>query len=95
MNSGKLVILEIGCGVDVPAVRQESEEVLSDCAEKIQSQNVGNGSVCLIRINPKDAKIEMSDGDSLEVIPIASTAAIALDKIDCWLKVLADCQDAK
>ena len=56
MNSGELVILERGCGVNVPAVRKELEEVLLDCTKKIQLQNVGNESVCLIRINPKDCK---------------------------------------
>eukprot|EP01082_Thalassiosira_pseudonana_P004771 g4287.t1 g4287 contig15:720441-725473(+) len=33
-----LVILELGCGVNVPAVRHESEEVLMDCAKVLYSQ---------------------------------------------------------
>jgi len=93
-QSRKLVILEMGCGIKVPAVRQESEEVLSDCANKIKSKPTSGGSVCLIRINPKDAKIEMSDGDLFETIPIASTAETALCKIDCWLRDFACCQDS-
>ncbi|KAL7535486.1 hypothetical protein ACHAXR_006518 [Thalassiosira sp. AJA248-18] len=92
MNGGSLVILEIGCGLNVPAVRQESEEVLLDCTEKMRSQSHGShGSACLIRINPKDADIEM---DSVETIPISLTAVIALHKIDCWLKSFAASQDA-
>jgi len=91
-NSRKLVILEMGCGINVPAVRQESEEVLSDCTKKLTSHvNGSEGSVCLIRINPKNAEIEMNDGDSFEAIPIASTAAIALQKIDILLKAFAEC----
>lgn len=85
-HGANFVILEMGCGVNVPAVRQESEEVLIDCAKKIVTH--GNaGSVCLIRINPKDATIEL-DGGLYDLIPIASTAAAALRKIDCWLEAL-------
>ena len=88
-NNERLVIMEIGCGTNVPAVRRESEEVLVDCAKKIKSQG-SHGSVCLIRINPKDAKIEVDDGSSLSfrTISIPSTAEKTLRKIDCWLKVL-------
>jgi hypothetical protein len=79
----------MGCGINVPAVRQESEEVLFDCAKKIASSGSNAGSVCLIRINPKDAAIEMN-GESYDAIPIASTAAATLLKIDCWLNVLTN-----
>ena len=87
---GKLVILEMGCGTKVPAVRQESEEVLVDCAKKIQSQEGSEGSVCLIRINPKDAEIKLDGGEPIDKISISSTAANALQKIDYWLKAFAE-----
>jgi len=88
-NNGKFVILEVGCGVTVPAVRQESEEVLVDCSKKLKSQSSkGTGSVSLIRINPKDAKVEIDEVHQFENISISSTAALALCKIDCWLKAL-------
>lgn len=92
-HGANLVILEMGCGVNVPAVRQESEEVLFDCAKKVaicESNAATAGSVCLIRINPKDSAIE-TDGGTYEAIPIASTAAVALWKIDRWLEALSSC----
>ncbi|KAL9188650.1 hypothetical protein ACHAXT_007028 [Thalassiosira profunda] len=89
LNGAKLVILEMGCGVNVPAVRQESEEVLLDCAKKLQSKGgEGKGSVCLIRVNPKEAQINVGGEETAETISITSTAAIALCKIDSWLKAL-------
>ena len=81
-----LVILELGCGTKVPAVREESEEVLLDTAKKIKSHEGSKGSVCLIRINPKDADITVEGGEGLDTISIKSTAANALQKIDRLLK---------
>ena len=88
----KLVILEMGCGVNVPAVRQESEEVLLDCAKRIEQTNTKQerGSVCLIRINPKDAEIDVEDEGVYETISIGNYAENALDKIDCWLRTFAN-----
>jgi NAD-dependent SIR2 family protein deacetylase len=84
LNDQKLVILELGCGVAVPAVRQESMDVLNDCAKKIRS--TGHSSLCMIRINPKDAKIDNND-DTFEAISVISTAASALKQIDVWINV--------
>jgi len=81
----KLVILELGCGTKVPAVREESEEVLLDTAKRITSHAGSTGSVCLIRINPKDADIAV-EGEGFDTISIESTAANALQKIDSLLK---------
>jgi len=80
-----MVILELGCGTKVPAVREESEEVLLDTAKKIKLQEGCTGSVCLIRINPKDADITV-EGEGFDTISIESTAANALQKIDSLLK---------
>lgn len=57
VNGRNLVIMEFGCGLNVPAVRNESEDVLIDCIEKIEHQGTSS-SVTLIRINPKDAFLE-------------------------------------
>ena len=89
-TQGNLVLLEIGCGTKVPAVRRESEEVFLDSAKKIQSQKRSEGSVCLIRINPKDAEIKLDGGDKLDTISISSTAADAIQKSDYWLKAFAE-----
>jgi len=93
-NNMNLVILELGCGTKVPAVREESEEVLLDTAKKINSHEGSKGSVCLIRINPKDADIVVEgEEESLDTISITSTAANALQKIDSLLKEnLNDCE---
>jgi hypothetical protein len=85
----KLVILELGCGVNVTAVREESVDVLLDCTKKVKT-NGNEGSVCLIRINPKDAEIDIDD-NSFESIPIASSAAVALQAIDSWITVFSRC----
>jgi hypothetical protein len=91
VNDQKIVILKLGCGINVPAVREESVEVLLDCAKKVKSNEYRNeGSVCLIRINPKDPDIDIG-GNSFESIPIASTAAVALQEIDSWIKAFAQC----
>jgi hypothetical protein len=82
LDDQNLVVLELGCGVAVPAVRQESMDVLMDCAKK----STGHGSLCMIRINPKDAKID-NDDDSFEAISVTSTAASALQQIDFWINV--------
>ena len=84
-NNMNLVILELGCGTKVPAVREESEEVLLDTAKKIKSHKGSTGTVCLIRINPKDAEIVV-EGEGLDTISIPSTAAYALQKIDSLLR---------
>lgn len=59
-------------------------DVVVDSSKKIRS--TGRGSLSLIRINPKDAKID-DDGDSFEAISVTSTAASALQQIDAWIIV--------
>ena len=91
VNGQKLVVLEMSCGIYVPAVREESVEVLLECAKKVTvSNDINDGSVCMIRINPKDADIDIGD-KSFESIPIASPAAVALQEIDSWIALFARC----
>ena len=91
-NKKSFVVLEIGCGKNVPACRLESEEVIMDCSAKlIQSSNstiTPQGKVSFVRINPKHAKINLPTTKSTKMISIFSTAEIALKQIDHWLSVL-------
>ena len=78
-------------GPTVPAVREESEEVVMDCSKIIESKCKGNalgGKVSLIRINPKHAEIHVTGSDSTQMIPIFSKAEVALKEIDRWIELL-------
>lgn len=70
----------------MPAVREESEEVVSDCTKIIQS--VKRGSVSFIRINPKHAEINLSSSEPARMISIFSKAEAALKEIDLWVGLL-------
>jgi WD40 repeat protein/NAD-dependent SIR2 family protein deacetylase len=73
-----LVILELGAGVRIPAVREESEEVYRDIKQRLQKSSDDKGGTCtLIRINPKDAHSNIDD-----CISISNTAKSALKSID-------------
>jgi len=88
VNNGKaLVILELGCGLNVPAVREESEEVFSDCLERIHASDLASsGSVALVRINPRDATISSQHNSQKgNSIPIYARAEEALNAIDALL----------
>ena len=88
VNKGKtLVILELGCGLNVPAVREESEEVFSDCLERINSiASERSGNVKLIRINPKDAGISVNgDNTDRHSVSIFARAEEALNQINSLL----------
>ena len=58
MNGEHLVILELGAGENVTAVRDESEEVFNDVLKRLQENESSCGSVTLIRVNPKDSSIK-------------------------------------
>jgi NAD-dependent SIR2 family protein deacetylase len=91
LNGKKLVILEFGCGMNVPAVRIETEEVLADCLDRIQSkgdeQDNKGGGVTLVRVNPKDAGIENEQLQD-HVISIFNTSLSAIQSIDQALSEL-------
>mmetsp|Transcript_22865 Transcript_22865/g.27059 ORF Transcript_22865/g.27059 Transcript_22865/m.27059 type:complete len:299 (+) Transcript_22865:2-898(+) len=88
-NGRHLVILELGAGKNVPAVRDESEEVLSDCHARLSGQYNG-GSVTCIRINPKDAGFKYGNSDALssKTISIYDKAEPALSQINKWVRLL-------
>ena len=80
MNGKKLVILEIGAGKNVPAIRSEGLEVLQDVLSGINENNL-TGKVDMIRINPKEAACDVAEF-SEHTISIFDTAANALRAID-------------
>ena len=102
LNGKNLVILELGCGKNVPAVREEGEEVLRDIierTEKVMSCQNGrrneqkkSGNVTMVRINPKDAEAELNvDGEpnlSPHTISIFEPAERALCMVDNLIGML-------
>ena len=94
LNGKRLVILEFGCGMNVPAVRIEAEEVLADCLDRIQSkagdeQDNKRGGATLVRVNPKDAGIEKNEQLRGHVISIFDTSLNTIQSIDQALSELA------
>jgi NAD-dependent SIR2 family protein deacetylase len=90
LDGKRLVIVEFGCGMNVPAVRIEAEEVLADCLDRIQSQagddqDHEGGRVTLVRVNPKDAGIENEQLRD-HVISIFDTSLNVLQSIDQALR---------
>jgi hypothetical protein len=77
-TSANLVLIELGCGKSVPAVRQESEEVLADTLDGLV---LFGGSVKLLRINPKDSGID-DERLAPHVVSIPETSLKALREID-------------
>lgn len=86
-----LVLVELGCGLKVPAIRRESQEVLRDANElSSKYSGSGGGSVSLIRINPRDAGIdgELDEQTKSRVLSIYETSLVALQEIDRELDAL-------
>jgi len=74
----KLVVLEIGAGVRIPTVRENSEKLM---------KKLPMGQARLIRINPDFELADSSHGAvSTSIIPIKENALSALKKIDCAMK---------
>jgi hypothetical protein len=93
LNGKNLVIMEFGCGKNVPAVRQESEEVLGDCVERMtttqKNKKNGVGTVTLVRVNPKDAGMDDNNTElQSHAISIYDTSLNALRSIDQCLDTL-------
>ena len=73
----RLVVLEFGCGRNVPSVRREGEEVVRDVAELH-----GADSVRLYRVNASDEDTTPDDDDVAGlVVPIVSTSAALLSSL--------------
>jgi len=90
----RLVVLEIGCGMRVPSVRIECEDVLRDAAARaaaaIERRGTGGGGgarVTMIRINP-DHPACPADVQHGATISIRSNALPALQEIDRRLAAL-------
>ena len=91
LKGQRLVILEIGCGVMVPVVRQEGEEVLHDIISKLESKDntikptQEQNRVTFIRINPKNAEINFVE-KSFSAISIYNSSLQSLQLINKWIK---------
>ena len=73
----KLVVLEIGCGVKVPSVRRECQDVIADTAAQIL-----DASRCVhIRINPDAYQVE-ADTNGTVAIGIQGKSLATLRAID-------------
>lgn len=77
--SKRLVVLEIGCGLQVPSVRLETEMVVKDVLQKCGTSSIHQA--CLIRINPEtDESLPLLPSESF--IQIKDTALNALRQIN-------------
>eukprot|EP00668_Euglena_longa_P014883 GGOE01018918.1.p1 GENE.GGOE01018918.1~~GGOE01018918.1.p1 ORF type:complete len:398 (-),score=71.69 GGOE01018918.1:158-1324(-) len=85
---GGLVIIEMGCGKNVPSVRQETENVLSDINRR--AAEYGVAQCLLVRINPDfpNADHRKDPAVAHHVIGIRATALQALKAIDVHLQAL-------
>ena len=89
VKEGKnLVILEFGCGMNVPAVREESEEVLGDCIKRIEKSENKQGKATLVRVNPKDAGVDNNPDVEDCVVSIYDTSLKALQSLNHELEGL-------
>ncbi len=72
-SSDKLVVLEIGCGVRVPSVRQECQDVIMDTATRCQSTGTTSMEArCThIRINPEDYEIQDLPVDNMTTMIVS------------------------
>ena len=84
-NSRHMVIIELGAGLNVPAVRNETEEVFNDTIKRLKGSR-SHGTVTCIRINPKDAGFDFEEG-SKHTISIYQKAEQALLMIDHILTI--------
>ena len=92
--TAKLVVLEIGCGIRVPSVRRECEDVIRDTAVRCNNtRDVEGGSVLkrcyFIRINPDNYEIELGTDLPATAMGIIKTISIK----DSALKVCVDIQE--
>lgn len=79
-NDKNLVIIELGAGLNVPAVRNESEEVFNDILSSLKTSSSA-GSVTLIRINPNDSGFGEIRKNSISVHDKAENALLAINNI--------------
>lgn len=83
----RLVVLEIGCGIRVPSVRQECQDVIIDTAARCQGST--ETRCTHIRINPDDFEIHVPENTKLiDTISIQGKALATLVAIDDELKKL-------
>jgi len=84
----KVCILEIGCGMNVPTCRVESERLADSILEH-------GGKVQLIRINPDFPLTSFLDAPDDAIIPIMSRGLQAIEKMDHYYNKLQRKQNKK
>lgn len=78
-----LVVLEIGCGVRVPSVRQECLDVVVDTAKRCRQKGIQETCCTYIRINPEDHEIQLpEDTLGIQTISIQGSALSVLLAIE-------------
>lgn len=87
-DSLKLAVLEVGCGVRVPSVRQECQDVIHDTALRCLSNSTHRGGrhrCTHIRINPEDFSIDQPADElrtAIHTVSIRGAALSTLRRID-------------
>lgn len=84
-TSFKLVVLEIGCGMRVPSVRTECQDVIRDTASRCSGGRRLKPACTFIRINPEHEEIS-NMSEMVTTISIRGTALKSLEQIDKFYK---------
>ncbi|KAK3280528.1 hypothetical protein CYMTET_11622 [Cymbomonas tetramitiformis] len=77
-GGARVVVLELGCGVNVPSVRQECEDVVKDCV-RVCPEGLGS-SALLIRVNPD---FPLNPRLSTHTLSMRQGALAAIRGIEC------------
>ena len=82
-GGGRLVVIELGCGLRVPSVRGECEAVLRDTRAR-------GGAATLVRVNaePEAARVDglgLGDAEAEAAVSIVGTALSVLRLIDAFM----------
>ena len=85
-TSFKLVVLEIGCGMRVPSVRTECQDVVRDTATRCSGGKRLKPACTFIRINPEHEEISNDMPEMVTTISIKGTALKSLEQIDKFYK---------
>lgn len=81
-RSQHLVILELGAGENVTAVRDETEEVFMDVSQRLNRNSNSKGRVTLIRVNTKESKFKGQPTKHSNCIHVTRKAEDALLSMD-------------
>ena len=92
-DAKRLVVLELGCGLRVPSVRREVEDVVSDICAATGGEDGGSDIATLIRVNIGDESSISEDVTALSPgsITIQQSCKVAMERInDCIMNIQCD-----